>query len=105
MMYQMSVSVQLSDGSFMSDIEYNDNPYKCILEILQDVQLFFSGFTNYFYPDKDKEIDVSTHADIKLEIILPDKRTIALIEKNITYIALSRIITRAYQCLADNELE
>ncbi|MCT0078791.1 hypothetical protein EFK95_04220 [Lactococcus lactis subsp. lactis] len=105
MMYQISVRVQLSDDSFMSDIEYNDNPYKCILEILQDVQLFFSGFTNYFYPDKDKEIDVSTHADIKLEITLPDKRIIALIEKNTAYIALLRIITRAYQCLIDNDLE
>ncbi|PPA66546.1 hypothetical protein [Lactococcus lactis] len=104
-MYEISFNVKLSDGSFMSDIEYNDNPYKCILEILEDVQLFFSGFTNYFYPDKDKEIDFSTHADIKLEITLPDKRITALIEKNTAYIALLRIITRAYQCLVDNELE
>lgn len=87
----------------MSDSEYDANIFNALLAVHQDIQLFLSGFYNYSLNRKEEKYQQFTKAEI--EIILSDKETLVLREEGNAYIALSKVISRAYQCLVDNDLE
>ncbi|MCT1183543.1 hypothetical protein EFL99_09890 [Lactococcus lactis] len=105
--YEMRFEVKLFDvnGSYMSDSEYDANIFNALLAVHQDIQLFLSGFYNYSLNRKEEKYQQFTKAEIELEIILSDKETLVLREESNAYIALSKVISRAYQCLIDNDLE
>lgn len=104
-MYEIRFEVKLFDvnDSYMSDSEYDANIFNALLAVHQDIQLFLSGFYNYSLNRKEEKYQQFTKAEI--EIILSDKETLVLREEGNAYIALSKVISRAYQCLVDNDLE